>query len=228
MSCAVVINSCVGYCPVSVPPLLESLETAGVPREAIHVVVGECEQDDDVEEGGVQVHRRRWCNLDNNGLLWLTRDHPKPAPWVVYLHDTSLVAEQFWSECRAVVSDLSAQQPPVSCARLHSPFSMGMGFYSVDWLQSKPVGRCMEALVNLDPHKKEEMKRDLEQLEDTLFKFALSGQGRCETLPNGCEVVERSKTMYGTAVPRIVEYYRCPGVYKIKANWGPEALHTNL
>lgn len=224
--CTVVVNTCLGYHRVTVPPLLESLGKAGVPMEAVRVVVGECEEERDACEGGIWHHYRRWCNLDNNGMLWLTQEAHNVTPWVMYLHDTSLVeAETFWSECQTIVSE---RFPDADCIRLHHPFSMGMGFYKTEWLRSEPVRRYMEGLVCYDPQKKMELKQNLDVLEDTLFKFAEAGHGGCANLGNAYKVVDHGRTMYGTSVPRMVEFYRHPGIYKIKANWDPGMLHVNL
>jgi hypothetical protein len=224
--CTVVINTCLGFHRATVPLLLESLDRAGVPKDAIRVVVGECEEDRDACENGVWHHYRRWCNIDNNGILWLTQESGEVAPWVVYLHDTSLVEpETFWSDCQTIVSE---RFPHADCIRLHHPFSMGMGFYRTEWLRSEPVRRYMEGFMCYDPTKKIDIKQRLDVLEDTLFKFAEAGRGECATLDNIYKIVEYGRTMYGTDIPRIVEFYRHPGIYKIKANWDPEMLHVKL
>lgn len=215
--CCVVITSCLAYADSTLPPLLASLDKAGVPKDHIHVVVGECDADDDVMQDGIAMHRRTWCNIDNNGLMWVCMEQPPLQDWIVYLHDTSYVADSFWESCRAIVDSV---EPGTTCIRLHAPFSMGMGFYSLAWVTSQAVQDYMRGLLNYDLAAKPGIKADLCVLEDTLFKFAERGHGDCMTLPNAYSVVDSNVQMYGTKTPRLVEYYSTPGVYKVKANWG--------
>lgn len=231
-SLAIVVNSCAGYYDKTVPPLLDSLRAADVPMNAVHVVVGDARDTSDATlSNGVSYHFRKWCNLDNNGMLWLTMEHPdsihQQFKWVLYLHDTTLVEPaHFWDSANKTVQEHNQAQ----CIRIHQPFSMGIGFYRVDWLFSNDVSNYMNSLVNYDAsnERKMAMKRNLEVLEDTLFKHAMRGHGHIVTLPNVYNVVERNKRMYGTDMPRIVEFYSIPGIYKIKANWDPMRLHTAL
>ena len=242
----VVITTCRSYAPVAVPPLLRSLRRAGVPDEAVHVVVGECQEVGDERVDGVWHHRRRYCNLDNNGLMWLgleAKTDQCTAPewvapewvapewvapeWVVYLHDTCLVAPHFWARTLRVVASLP---PRAACVRLHRPFSMGMGLYRTAWVQSPRVAAYLRRLVNLDPGKTAALKRNLRVLEDTLFKFA--NPTKCLTLANKYTVAARNLVLAdyreaaADAVPRLVEYYATPGVYKLKANYDPRRKLT--
>lgn len=227
----IVINSCANYYVRAVPPLLETLVKANVPMDCLHVVVGDATaQIDETSDNGVTYHHRQWCNIDNNGLLWVTQERPSAlsdAMWILYLHDTSLVDDNptFWDAAYKVISD---HETLFDCVRLHQPFSMGMGFYKVEWLLKPHVASYLNQLVNYDVNRKPAIKAGLHILEDTLFKFALQGHGRLATLPNVYQVVEREKRMYGSDVPRIVEYYAIPGIYKIKANWNADNLRTDL
>jgi len=35
------------------------------------------------------------------------------------------------------------------------------------------------------------------------------------------DIVDHNKNIYGTNTRRIIEFYKIPGLYKIKANFGP-------
>jgi hypothetical protein len=212
--CSIVVNTCKDYFKHTVPPLLASLEAAQVPQNAIFVVVGDCEANEEHTLEGIRYIFRRYSNLDNNGLMWITQETPPYlADWVCYLHDTSLVTTDFWRNVFAIINNPTTTRAP--CTRLYEHHSMGMGFYRTDWLCSPPVKQYMATLVNEDTSKRQEIKNNLDVLEDTLFTFA----DVCHTLENEYTVVETGRTMYGTDTPRIVEYYRLPGIYKIKANW---------
>lgn len=211
----VVVNTCEGYFRVSVPRLLDSLWRAGVPRNEVIVVVGESEDPRDEIIDDVKYVFRGTYNIDNNGLVWLAEEHEfEIDEWIVYLHDTTEVDDDFWVK----VLDL-ARGLRCNCARLVPWNSMGMGLYRASWLASAGVRDFMTGIKNLDPGKKLAIKNDLAALEDTLFKFAGS---ECETLKNPYVVDPdpRQSKPYGTDTPRIVEHYPIPGIRKFKANWG--------
>ena len=233
-SIAVVVNSCASFFDRTLPPLLDSLDAAGVPKGAVHVVVGDCARDEDLTYEGVAVHRRRYANIDNNGLLWLAFERPDEwrngldgaAPdWVFYTHDTALVAPQFWDECRRVAKEARAGSV---CVKLHEPFSMSMGFYKTEWLWGDIVRVWARTIANFDNSEpaKQAIKANLAAVEDACFNLA--PPTAIEVLPNAYTVVDRFRTMYGSNVPRIVEYYATPGIYKVKANFTAAKLHIKL
>lgn len=214
MKLCVVINSCFEYRDKALPPLLESLDKANVPKECIHVVLGQCASDEDIEINGIKYHNRRWYNIDNNAMLWLTQERALDAEWVVYLHDTSTVADYFWQTSLNVIHSCSH----CDCIKLYPYFSMGMGFYKTSYLYRDDVRDYMKLLENYDKERLIEIKNQLQVLEDTLFKYAHYRNNNISCLPNEYKVVQRDVKMYGSDVPRIVEFYEVPGIYKIKAN----------
>lgn len=219
----VVVNSCAAYCEIAAPLLIESLRAQRVPDDRVHVVVGDCPGSprDEIRRG-VMHHFRPFCNLDNNGLIWLAVEDGLfgREGWLVYLHDTSLVTDGFWQHAEEIAAN--AEAAGAVCVRLHGPFSMGMGLYKLSWLRSGAVRELLAGLRNLDADRKQAIKNDLRTLEDTLFQHAdREGPGRCLTLANEYRVLRTDVRMYGTDVPRIVEFYALPGVLKIKANHTP-------
>jgi hypothetical protein len=221
----VLVNTCAGYEPVATPPLLASLAAAGVPPECTFVVVGESAADEQLPPGphGETRIARRYINIDNNGLLWACERDNRALDafdWVFYTHDTSYVHAEFWSRARALVRDRLAGSNDL-CCKLHRTFSMGMGFYRASWLRdSDDLRAYLATLINYDPGRKTAIKNNLNVLEDTLFKYAQRTCNRCGHLANNQVVQARGVRMYNSDVPRILEYWESPGVYKVKANWG--------
>lgn len=223
----VVITSCIAYAPFTVPHLVNSLVASGVPPAAIHVVVGESRVTRNVIQhvgptAAVAYHYVPYCNIDNNGLMWLTQSDVLPLPddgWVMYLHDTCLVAPHFWASCRRVVDTLAGD---ADALMMHLPFSMGIGFYRMQLLRTPEVRMYMAGLRNDDPSKIKEVKANLHVLEDTVFKYlAVNNKPKLKALKNEYALKVLENNPYGTATPRAVEYYATPGVYKLKANWNP-------
>ena len=219
----VVINTCRSYMENSIPVILNSLAEANVPKTNIHIVVGENTECDDNVVDGVAYHYRRWVNIDNNAMLWVTQERPAClTEWIIYLHDTTYVHKDFWTNCIALMETF---EEAANCYRIHAPFSMCIGFYRTEWLFMESVLKYMSKIINTEIGRKNQVKNNLGSLEDVLFHFA---NNTCRTLPNHYNVIERDRKMYGTDIPRIVEYYEIPGVYKVKANWGQGQCHTNL
>lgn len=220
---SVVINTCHGYMERTLPTLIQSLQDACVPNECIHVVAGECITD--MNDGNY--HYRRWCNIDNNGLMWLTQERPDiESNWIVYLHDTTWVASDFWQKCNDVVTN--AEPEGVTSVRLYHPFSMGMGFYKLSWLYTDHVGNYMASLLNYDMGMKQAVKCNLEVSEDTLFKFK-HPSNKVKCLPNSYKVMDHHSNPYGTGIRRRLEFWEIPGIYKAKANFTDAAsCHTLL
>ena len=170
----------------------------------------------------VAYHYVPYCNIDNNGLMWLTQCASLPtqqAGWIVYLHDTCLVAPHFWASCRRVVEDLAGD---ANAVMMHLPFSMGIGFYRLAWLRTPQVVMYMAGLRNDDPARIKDIKSNLAVLEDTLFKYlAVTDKPKLRALQNEYALEVLEDNPYGTDTPRAAEYYATPGVYKLKANWNP-------
>jgi len=216
MDISIVINTCFEYKDKTLEPLLKTLQDAQVPKDCIHIVVGQCQNDEDYEVDGIKYHNRRWYNVDNNAMLWLTQERVLKTKWVVYLHDTSKVADYFWSSCQDVVSRCQDYDG----IKLYMDFSMGMGFYQTEYLYREDVVSFMGNLMNYDKAKLLEIKNNLDMMEDTLFKYGMRNNYKIVSLANQYRVINKDFKMYGTETPRIVEFYEIPGIYKIKANYG--------
>lgn len=228
-SVTIVINSCAAYIDKTRDVLLKSLFNSGVSAQHIHIVIGESSSErDQVMSDGVTHHYRKTYNIDNNGLIWLTQEQPTDImsnyTWMFYLHDTCYVAPEFWNNVQIIIhTQLST--PKYVCAKLHDAFSMGIGFYRVDWLSHSDVREYMASLVNYDMSKKKSIKENSQLTEDTLFKFAAN---KCLSLKNPWNVVATNVNNYNTVTPRILEFWEMPGLYKVKANYGKTPMATEL
>lgn len=135
MSFTVVINTRAHDAAVTVPPLLQSLELAGVPGDSVLVVCGGGGAD--AEPGW---RREPGCS-PITGLVHVSR-HPDSVrtPWVLYLQDTMVVGKEFWPRAAEVARQLteapSTSDHPVRCVRMLDAKSHGVGFYSVAWLEA--------------------------------------------------------------------------------------------
>lgn len=217
INCSIVINTCIDYYGITLPPLLESFEKAKVPKECIFIVVGDCDSNRNEVIDDIHYYFRRYCNIDNNGLLWITQERPNNITnWILYCHDTCTVIPEFWKKTCDIIQTFKED---TDCVKLIFDFSMGMGFYKKNWLFSTEVKNYMRTIMNFDQSKKQIIKDATNITEDTLFKFAEKGHGNCTSLDNIYNVIEKDRKMYGTDIPRIVEYYENPGIYKLKANW---------
>jgi len=221
----VVVNSCYQYYEKTLPNLLESLENAQVPKNCIHIVLGQCDENKDDVVEDIVYHHRKWYNIDNNAMLWMTQEQPElNCEWIIYLHDTSMVAEDFWKKCHETVE----QYNDFDCIKLYKHFSMGMGFYKLSFLYSGKVVQYMKTLENFDANKLLEIKSNLSLLEDTVFQYAERNGNKVYNLPNQYKVVDDNVKMYKSHISRIVEFYEIPGIYKIKANYGKGALFIGV
>jgi hypothetical protein len=247
----VIVNTCHSYYTKTVPALFESLtDVGGVPVGRVIIVVGETEpgapdlECRGVAESGAAVHFVPWANLDNNALIWASgagAEHEAPgaaAPaalpedgWLFYLHDTCAVTEGFWGKVVSRAEALENMAPRPLAAKLHGPYSMSCGFYSVAGLRRSAIRKDLESRVNLDlSHAARlKIKQNLGTLEDHVFRLlAAEYSGALWVYPNVCEVLSRGETPYATDTPRIYEFYSNPGIIKKKANWGASALHLAL
>jgi hypothetical protein len=212
MEWRVLVNSCERYVGTTLPRLLHSLKLAGVPPAAVHVVIGESDGYSD-EVSGHHVHRVPYANMDNNALIWASRDAAAYIPstaWVFYVHDTCAVLPHFWERLK------SLDMGDAAAVRVNgSGPSMCIGAYSVAALRSPKVREALTALKSVDtsPGAVLAVKQNLGMLED--YVFVLLASAHFENVAR----VDVDEDVYGTGVPRIAETYHTPGVVKYKANW---------
>jgi len=203
MTVAILISSCEKYYKQSVPVLLASMD---VPREHIHVVVGECAEESD--DG--QIHFRRWANFDNNALIWAaSAPEMERYTWVFNLHDTCECEPGFWNKIQPL-----PEYEPYDVAKLIScDYSMCIGLYRTSFLQS--VKSKIDELISYAPgdlHVKS-------NTEDRIFNMTQN----MTSMNSHMIVIDECPNRYGTATGRVCEHYTTVGLKKYKANRG--AIH---
>lgn len=215
----IVVNSCYKNYRTTIPPLLGSLKRAGVDCRQVHVVIGESvEEKDQLDE--VNVHFRRWANMDDNGLNWLVEDeartHVPDSAFVFYMHDTCTVGVTFRAHLESWAEQVRRTQLVV--LQLRPLPSMGMGWYQAGWLRSPEVASYLTERVNYDtsPTAVQQVKQSVE---DAVFRIA-HFQGRAGVINQLPMIIERDARPYGTTTARIVEHFEIMDVYKYKSNFG--------
>ena len=111
----IVVNTCFEYAPRTLPMLLESLAMAGVPLDSVVVVVGQCvdEQLPTMPDACRRMVACDYTGMDLTALICLSeRDDVVSTQWVLYLHDTMVVGEQFLE--RAMEAFRQVTQAPSS------------------------------------------------------------------------------------------------------------------
>jgi hypothetical protein len=231
-----------------VSALLESLtDVGGVPVGRVIIVVGETKQGAPelecrgVAESGAKVRFTPYANIDNNAFIWASgatggdaralADLPEDA-WVFYLHDTCAVTDGFWKKVVSRVEALENMTPVPLAGKMHRPYSMCIGWYSVAALRRPAIRADLARRANLDRSDgmRMKIKRNMWELEDHVFRMLESEfPGALWISDNQREVIARDAKPYETETERIYEFYADPGVVKKKANYGEgKDLHLEL
>ena len=205
MTCvAVIVSSCQKFYEKTVPKLIESMD---VPREHVHIVVGECPEASDGEFMGCQIHFRRWANFDNNALIWAAS-----APelyrytWVFNLHDTCECEPGFWAK----IQPAPEHQLYDAVKLINFDYSMCIGLYRTSFLRR--VQRQIDELVSYVPGSLD-VKANTE---DRVFNMTSS----LTTMKIQERIPLEVPNPYGTDTWRLCEYFPSVGLKKYKANCG--------
>lgn len=247
MTIAIIINSCLSFYEKTLPPLLESMAASpNFDPSHVYVVIGDSPEVHDAtftysnasnanNTITIRTFFRNWGNIDNNAMIWLTKEDAKsilaPYEWIFYMHDTCRVHPDFFTNLPTTLAPYATSpQSQTAAVRIHSPFSMSMGYYRLSALHTPHITNFLTDLTNhdLSTESRIKVKNNLGQLEDIVFKKLAP---HVATIPNRYNVITRDETITtdATAAKRIVEYYNLPGIYKIKANYEPRIkLHLNL
>jgi hypothetical protein len=204
MTVAILISSCEKYYQQTVPILLESMD---VPREHIHIVVGECTDESDDTFMDCQIHFRRWANFDNNALIWAAEaSELYRYTWVFNLHDTCECEPGFWNNIQPV-----PEYEMYDAVKLVShDYSMCIGLYRTTFLRR--VNTLIHALKSYVPgslHVKS-------ITEDSIFNMSKNLTAMSGPRINIYDCLNR----YGTTTARMCEHFPVIGLKKYKANCG--------
>ena len=219
----VVINSCARFVLKSVPPLLKSLERAGVPASSIIVVVGESPAaESSTMAAGVEVRAVRYANIDNNIFMWVAFDSSVDdlgaASWFVCLHDTCQVEPDFWQKVKAHVS-LRDSNAAICGASLRTFPSMSMGLYRTSAVRGQHVRDALTPLVNFstDVEKLMSIKKGIRYTEDYVFRI-MRAKGKIDALHGEPDWGKDPFFYLDGSSKRYVETHPGLGVIKYKAN----------
>lgn len=218
----IVINSCVNYIDKTRDIIIPSLLESSVPSTDIHIVIGESLSTYDETIDGISYHYRPMINIDNNGLIWASQEEPfqnSQYEWIFYLHDTCYVHTDFWKNLQMIANDRVYDSRYV-CVKLLDVYSMGMGFYSIDWIS---INSYIKSLANYNIENKLKIKEDGE---DLVFYYA--GDSCLSLGLQSVLIQDDVRHIYKTGKQRILEYIEMPGIYKAKANYGKSPWSTEL
>lgn len=208
----IVINTCAAYHLHTLPPLLQSLDRARVPRECIHIVVGGAEECVDTAD---RVHFRTYNNIDDNGLIWISESSSTiPHPWFFYMHDTCKVGPQFWSRLQAALSIVKDIEDVVHSVKLHATYSMSMGLYKTDLFHRDDVQRYFQEKRNYDMSE-ETLMHIKRTCEDSAFRTFGTRHALHHTHGMTDNIVDSAFRLH----PRREEYYAALDMYKYKRNF---------
>jgi len=227
---AVLVTSCDAFCRATLPPLLASLDEAGVPRRDVFVVAGDAQERARTEVCGQTVTLVTWCNMDNNGLLWAVSDEGLEAlaayDWLFYVHDTTVAMPHFAAGLRDCLAEQLARDPEVAAVCLHAEFSMSMGYYRLSALREIGPWLLSTASHDHDPARKLEVKT---WVEDSAFRRIgdTLGGGRVGCIDSTYSYEDGLPSPYG-GVPRRREAWPRPGLYKYKGSWCLSRLQLSL
>lgn len=196
--------------------LLESLKTA--PQIPLIVVVGNCDHDDyAVDCAGPTEH---WVRAPHNSIdftalvavleLWDDEKIPNYHSYFC-IHDTTRAGPEFVQRILSLPGDWET-------ASFAFP-SMNIGLYHSDVLH-----RHREVILsfkNVDESEAPACKTRCVEQEDKVFHL----QGSCHRCIGYMTQQSPPTDYYGTGTPRVVEYYPCVDLYKIKSNWHPKSVY---
>ncbi len=135
----VVIQTCYDNAATTVPVLLESLTTAGVPPSAVLVVCGKCPSDDGVPLAAPGFRLVPVTHAGPAGLICVSeRPDLVTTPWLLCLQDTMAVGQEFTQRAleahRQICDTPGTSQAPVRCVKVLDTLDTDVGLYDARWL----------------------------------------------------------------------------------------------
>lgn len=211
----VVINTCAEYASTTVPVLLESLGVAGVPRQSIVIVCGQCA---DGQEPGIPMAddiRTIFVSYTAEaltGLIAVSESDAVTTPWVLYLQDTMVVGRDF--AYRALMLCDSVSPETIDCVKLLDRYSLSVGLYSTAWLRTLDLAGFKRVV-----HTKADMQRIKLWSEDRVFGMCAADRSMyLAEFRNPEERVTMGDFRYGdVGAKRLIEHYPVLDVYKLKS-----------
>ena len=211
----IAINSNVRFASVSLPPLLESLKSAGFTEDEILIFVG-----GDISDISRNTKNTFYVNhdsIDFTGLIELSRSD-YDADFFFYMHDTVKVGPRFKDKLLSIDPKNSEIIP------LRPWPSMNTGLYSREYLKRKHVELLNIQNFDISIEGLQKAKEWGIYHEDLLTwrQENLVINNYADLLGSdsgGFPVTIGEYDYYGNGVTRRLEYYDFLDFYKIKSNW---------
>ena len=222
MKCKIVINSTARFSSVTLPPLLESLESAGFRKSEILIMIGGYSRR---RESMTRPKRIKlpFDSIDFTSFIELSlRDIQSDYCFV--MHDTSKVGKRF-------KEIISAVEPcGLDVISLRKPPSMNIGLYRTEYIQQKYSD--LTKLKNSDYSEDGMHATKAWGVENEDFlswgqtDLSISSYADLLSDPrNGTPIVLGEYDYYSNNVHRRIEYYEYLDFYKVKANWSRKAKY---
>jgi hypothetical protein len=237
ISVAVLINSCEKFWNTTMDVIIPSAKKANIPGRDIFIIVGECDEERDIEyneEGGFNIVYCRYVNEAYNTAIYFTQ-HPKGRDIIsqyshlFYTQDTSSFMEHFWDKI-----NLYAPQCD-SYIKLQYQCAKTIGLFNVQWLLDNKTD-LLSYYVNYDKSlilkykdgdfpNKELIYTKFNNLpqwlnEDALFMFDGNGGYPIGHYFINPDIKTYVKTIYNGGGLRKASIFVEPGIIKYQKNWG--------
>jgi hypothetical protein len=215
MTTKIVINSNVKFASVSLPPLLDSLKSAGFTDDEILIFVGG--DISEVSRNTKNIFYVKHDSIDFTGLIELSRSD-YGADFFFYMHDTVKVGPKFRDKLFSVDPKSSEIIP------LRPWPSMNTGLYSGEYLKRKQVELLAIQNFDISIEGLQKAKKWGVYHEDFLTwrqenMVANSYADLLGSDSGGVPVTIGEYDYYGNGVKRRLEYYDFLDFYKVKSNW---------
>jgi hypothetical protein len=191
------------------PIVIGSLLDNGVPPEDIYFIVGGYNKVNRyIGDDGVNFIEVDQNSIDYTGLIAVA-DLDLQADYWVLLHDTCYVGEDFYNTIKKY------NYNNIPAVALSSDLSMNIGAYSYQYLQQIKEELLTYRNTDFSQESIQAWKQRGIDDEDK-FLSLYRGQYHYCNIPR---VSSGPVDIYGTGVPRMIEYFPTIDLYKVKANW---------
>lgn len=191
------------------PIVIGSMLDNGVPPQDIYFIVGGYDKVNRyIRNDGVNFIEVDQNSIDYTGLIAVV-DLDLQADYWVLLHDTCYIGEDFYS----TIKEYNYNNIPA--VALSFDLSMNIGAYSDQYLQQIKEELLTYRNTDFSQESIQAWKQRGISDEDN-FLSSYRGQYHYCNIPR---VSSGPVDIYGTGVPRMIEYFPTIDLYKVKANW---------
>ncbi len=229
---AVVINSCLKFYKTTVDIAIASAKKANIPPANIYVVVGECDEDKDMEfNGDYNIVFCRYVNEAYNASIYFTQtqkgiDEIKKYTHLFYTQDTTEFLENFWENINRYAEHCD------DYIKMENIYSKNIAMFNVKWLIENKT-ELLSYYVNYDKTLIMDYKGGNYKNKDVIYsKFDNLAQWLNEDclhifnkgVPVGKFFLNPQKNTFLIKKYndefRLATVYNNPGIIKYQKNWG--------